>query len=184
MILDKTLQTPRLKLRMMSAADATEVYLGWMRDPVVNQFLESRFSVPTSAQDLVGFIEYVNACPDSLLLGIFLREDGRHIGNIKIGPVVTRHARAELGYLIGDRNAWNKGYGSEAIREVARYCIEELGIAKITAGIYETNIGSAKALLKAGFKLDATISSHVICGGRRIASQIYGREAPYFNSDV
>ncbi|MBC2770591.1 GNAT family N-acetyltransferase [Pusillimonas minor] len=178
MILDKTLQTPRLSLRMMSAADASEAYLGWMRDPVVNQYLESRFSVPASTQDLVRFIEYVNASSDSLLLGIFLREDGSHIGNIKIGPVVTRHARAELGYLIGDRNAWGKGYGSEAIREVARYGIEELGMAKITAGIYETNIGSAKALLKAGFKLEATISSHVICNGRRLASQLYGLDAP------
>ncbi len=178
MILDKTLQTPRLNLRMMSAADASTAYLSWMRDPVVNQYLESRFSVPGCTQDLVGFIEYVNASPDSLLLGIFLREDGRHIGNIKIGPVVTRHARAELGYLIGDRDAWNKGYGSEAIREVARYGIEELGMAKITAGIYETNIGSAKALLKAGFTLEATISSHVICDGQRIASQLYGLDAP------
>ncbi len=178
MILDKTLQTPRLNLRMMSTADASEAYLGWMRDPFVNQYLESRYSVPTSTQDLVGFIEYVNASPDSLLLGIFLREDGRHIGNIKIGPVVTRHARAELGYLIGDRDAWGKGYGSEAIREVARYGIEELGMAKITAGIYETNIGSAKALLKAGFTLEATIPSHVICDGQRIASQLYGLDAP------
>jgi ribosomal-protein-alanine N-acetyltransferase len=178
MILDNNLQTPRLNLRMLSAADASEEYLSWMRDPVVNQYLESRFSVPECTQDLVRFIEYVNASPDCLLLGIFLREDGRHIGNIKIGPVVKQHARAELGYLIGDRYAWNKGYGSEAIREMARYGIEELGMAKITAGIYETNIGSAKALLKAGFILEATVSSHVICDGRRIASQIYGLDAP------
>ena len=46
-----------------------------------------------------------------------------------------------------------------------------------SAGIYETNIGSAKALLKAGFGLEATISSHVICDDRRIASQLYGLDA-------
>lgn len=178
MILDKTLQTRNLNLRILSAADASEAYLSWMCDPIVNQYLESRFSVPASTRDLVDFIEHVNASSDSLLLGIFLREDGRHIGNIKIGPVVMRHARAELGYLIGDRRAWKMGYGSEAIREVARYGIEELGMAKITAGIYETNIGSAGALLKAGFKLEATISSHVICDGRRIASHIFGLDAP------
>ena len=55
--------------------------------------------------------------------------------------------------------------------------IEELGLAKITAGVYETNIGSAKALEKAGFKLEATIPSHVICDGQRIASQLYGLDA-------
>ena len=80
----------------MSAADANENYLSWMRDPVVNQFLETRHSVPKSMQDLVKLIECVNNSPDNLLLGIFLLKDGSHIGNIKIGLVVTRHSRAEL----------------------------------------------------------------------------------------
>ena len=103
MIISKHLETPRLILRTMNAADASDRYLSWMRDPIINQYLESRFSLPECTQDLIAFIEYMNAAPDSLLCGIFLREDVRHIGNIKIGPVVTRHARSEIGYLIGDR---------------------------------------------------------------------------------
>lgn len=178
MKLDKPLTTDRLVLRTMSAADASVAYLSWMRDPEVYRFLESRFSVPETTQDLVGFIESVNASPDSLLLGIFLREDGRHIGNIKIGPVVERHERSEIGYLIGDRAAWGKGYATEVIREVCRYGFEELNLAKITAGVYETNKGSAKALLNAGFVHEATISSHVICEGQRIASVTYGLNRP------
>ena len=178
MNLDKPLTTERLILRAMTAADASDIYLAWMRDPEVNRFLESRFSVPERKQDLVGFIESVNASPDSLLLGIFLRDDGRHIGNIKIGPVVTQHARSEIGYLIGDRAAWGKGYATEAIREICRYGFEEMGLAKITAGAYESNKGSAKALLNAGFVHEATISSHVVCEGSRIASVIYGLEKP------
>ncbi len=174
MNLDKPLTTDRLVLRTMSAADASDAYLAWMRDAEVNRFLESRFSVPECTQDLISFIESVNASPDNLLLGIFLREDGRHIGNIKIGPVVTRHARSEIGYLIGDRVVWGKGYATEAIREICRYGFGNLGLAKITAGVYETNKGSAKALLNAGFVHEATISSHVVWEGRRIASLIYG----------
>lgn len=174
MNLDKPLITERLLLRTMTAADASDTYLAWMRDPEVNRFLESRFSVPEHTQDLVGFIDSVNASPDSLLLGIFLREDERHIGNIKIGPLVMRHARSEIGYLIGDRTAWGKGYATEAIREISRFGMETLGLQKITAGIYETNRGSAKALLNAGFKLEATISSHFICDGKRIALEKYG----------
>jgi RimJ/RimL family protein N-acetyltransferase len=174
MTLDKPLTTDRLCLRTISRADASEAYLAWMRDTVVNRFLESRFSVPQCTQDLVEFIESVNVSADRLLLGIFLRGNGRHIGNIKIGPLVTRHARAEIGYLIGDRAAWGKGYAAEAIREICRYGFEELGLAKITAGLYETNIGSAKALLNAGFVHEATIPSHVVCEGRRIASVMYG----------
>lgn len=178
MNLDKPLSTNRLLLRTLSAADANAAYLVWMRDSEVNRFLESRFSVPEHAEDLVEFIESVNASPDSLLLGIFLREDGRHIGNIKIGPIMARHARSDIGYLIGDRAAWGKGYATEAIREICRYGFEDLGLAKITAGVYETNEGSSKALLNAGFVREAMIPSHVVCEGRRIALLMYGRHNP------
>ena len=174
MVISRPLETPRLILRTMNAADASAAYLSWMRDPVVNQYLENRFSVPKDVQDLITFIEYINATPDSILFGIFLREDFRHIGNIKIGPIVLRHARSEIGYLIGDRKSWGKGYASEAIREICRYGFKDFGLAKITAGIYETNTGSAKALIKAGFVHEATIPSHVVCDGQRIGSMIFG----------
>jgi [ribosomal protein S5]-alanine N-acetyltransferase len=174
MKLDKSLTTDRLLLRSLSAADASDAYVAWMHDVEVNRFLESRFSVPACAQDLVNFIELVNASADSILLGIFLREDGRHIGNIKIGPIVTRHARSEIGYLIGDRVSWGKGYATEAIREVCRFGFDNLDLIKISAGVYEDNVGSAKALLKAGFVLEATISSNVILEGRRIDSKLFG----------
>ena len=62
---------------------------------------------------------------------------------------------------------------------MARFGIEKLGMAKITAGIYDTKIGSAKALLKAGSTLQATITSHAICGVQSIASQIYGLDHCY-----
>jgi ribosomal-protein-alanine N-acetyltransferase len=178
MKLDKPLTTNRLLLRTLSSADASDAYLAWMQDVEINRFLESRFSVPACAQDLVNFIELVNVSADSLLLGIFLREDGCHIGNIKIGPIVTRHARSEIGYLIGDRASWGKGYATEAIREVCRYGFEDLGLAKITAGVYDTNKGSAKALLKAGFMHEATIPSYVILEGRRIDSSLFGLGRP------
>lgn len=173
MNLDNPLITDRLLLRMMSDADATDTYLAWMQNPEVNRFLESRFFTPNNTQDLINFIESNNASLDSLLLGIFLREDCRHIGNIKIGPLVRRHARSEIGYLIGDRSAWGKGYATEAILRICRYGFEELGLAKISAGVYESNIGSSNALLKAGFTHEATITSDVIFEGRRINSKLY-----------
>ena len=104
-----------------------------------------------------------------------MREDGRHIGKIKIGPVEIRHARSEIGYLIGDRTAWGKGYAAEAIREICRFGFNNLGLIKISAGIYKDNIKSAKTLLKAGFILEATISSNVILEGRRTDSKIFGK---------
>jgi RimJ/RimL family protein N-acetyltransferase len=158
----------------MSGADASEQYLSWMQDHSIIQYLESRFTVPDCTKDLADFIDNINNSADSLLFGIFLLEDGRHIGNIKLGPIVFKHLRSELGYLIGDSDCWGQGYASEAIYAVCQFAFRELGLAKVGAGVYEVNKGSSKALLKAGFTHIATIPSDIIFENRRIASLLYG----------
>ena len=110
------------------------------------------------------------------MLGIFRKEEGIHIGNVKLGPIVSEHARSPIGYIIGDRSSWGTGYASEAIHAVARHALDTMSLEKITAGCYETNVGSSKALLKAGFKHEATVPSDVICEGHRVASLYYGMQ--------
>ncbi len=108
------------------------------------------------------------------MLGIFRKMDSRHIGNIKLGPIVVPHSRAPVGYLIGDKPSWGQGYATEAIVAICRHGLRAMAISKITAGCYETNLGSAKALLKSGFAHEATIPSDVVFEGGRIASLIFG----------
>jgi ribosomal-protein-alanine N-acetyltransferase len=179
MILAKPLETQRLFLRTLHADDATDIYLSWLRDPEINRHLEIRFSKVKDVQELEGFIKSVNESPVNLMLGIFRKEDRRHIGNIKLGPIVVPHSRAAVGFMIGDKMSWGQGYATEAIVEMSRYGIQAIGLAKITAGCYETNLGSAKALLKAGFAHEATIPSDVAFEGRRIASLIFGLNHNY-----
>lgn len=174
MILSDPLETPSLLLRTLHAADASKAYLSWLSDPEVIQFLEVRFSKAQELDDLADYVSRVNASPDNLMLGIFLKSDESHIGNIKLGPIVAEHSRAEIGFLIGDKASWGKGYAPEAIRAVSHYGLDVLGLAKITAGCYETNVGSSKALLKAGFTHEATRPFHSVSGGRRVSSLLYG----------
>ncbi len=165
MRIDTPIETPRLNLRSLDEDDATEGYLGWLRDPAVLRFLEVRFAGEQSLQSLRDFIVSANANPDELLLGICLRDSGSHIGNIKLGPIVRQHRRAEIGFLIGDRREWGKGYASEAIDSLTRFAFRTLALAKVTSGCYGMNIGSAKALEKAGYLREACLASHWLCDG-------------------
>lgn len=181
MILESPLQTQRLVLRTLDAGDAGPQYLSWLRDPEVIRYLEVRFTLVHGTRQLVSYIEAVRASADSLLMGIFLK-DGRHIGNIKLGPLVTSHRRSEIGFLIGEKNCWGHGYAAEAIAAVCYYAFEQLGLEKITAGCYEINAGSIKAMKKAGFVHEATIPSHVIVEGRRAPSVLFGLGRPRASS--
>lgn len=174
MKLPSPIVTERLQLRSLTVADASSKYVSWLNDSDINRFLESRFLAHPDRQDVEDFIRIQNESAHSLLLGIFLQREGRHIGNIKLGPIVAQHRRADVGFLIGDKSSWGFGYATEAISAVSQYGLKHLGLEKITAGCYATNLASSRALAKAGFSHDATLPNQVICEGRRIDSWLFG----------
>ena len=161
------LVTDRLVLRSLSEADIDGPYAGWMLDKAVTQFLELRIA-PPDRDDLLGFVTKLNLSNDNLLLGVFCRDDGRHIGNIRLGPINRHHAHANIGILLGDRGSWGLGFASEAIGSIASYAFRELGTAKLSAGLYAVNVGSRRAFEKAGFAVEATRYAHVVLDGTRI----------------
>jgi ribosomal-protein-alanine N-acetyltransferase len=157
------LRTPRLRLGPLGDEHAGGSYLRWMNDPEVMRWLEARGRA-YAADDLRDFIQAQNANPLVHLFGMFLNEDGRHIGNIKIGPVDAKHRRGDIGLLIGDRPSWGKGFAREAIAAIAEYGLGPLRLHKMTAGCYAGNEGSRRAFLAAGFVQEAVRRSHFWTG--------------------
>lgn len=161
---DPRIEGERIYLRRLRAGDVSEDYRRWMNDPEINSFLESRF-VAHDLDGLTGFVEAMAEDPLNLFLGIFLKADDRHIGNIKLGPVNTHHARAEIGLLVGDRNCWGQGYATEAIAILTDFAFA-IGLRRVGAGAYAGNEGSARAFEKAGYRREALFRDHWWHDGR------------------
>jgi [ribosomal protein S5]-alanine N-acetyltransferase len=89
---------------------------------------------------------------DILFFAMIELESGRHVGNIKIGPVDSHHGTADLGLLIGEKDCWGRGYGTEAISLATELAFERPELRKLTASCYGENAGSAAAFQKAGWK--------------------------------
>ncbi len=178
MILEFPIVTPKLVLRTLRTDDASGPYARWMSDAEVLRFLEVRHRPPLDPAALQDFIAAANKDPATLLLGICLREDGRHIGNIKLGPCDRYNLRGDLGFLIGERTLRGRGLASEAISAVASHALGSLGLAKITAGCHRTNVASARALEKAGFVREATLRAHWRLAGVAEDGFLYARFAP------
>lgn len=157
-----------LLLRTLSVDEASSRYLSWLSDVDVSRYLEIRFSAPGSLEDLRRFVTATNDSDDSLLLGMFLKEDAKHIGNIKLGPINRHHGTGDIGLLIGERSEWGKGYACEAIALLADYAFDHLSLAKITASCYSDNEGSRRAFLKAGFIEEGRrVAQYTSCGKRQ-----------------
>jgi RimJ/RimL family protein N-acetyltransferase len=81
--------------------------------------------------------------------------------------------------MIGDKKYWGKGFASRAIKIVLNFAFTKLKVAKITAGSDEHNIGSQKALIKAGFRLEGRQALQLKTSfGRRSDGLLFGAINP------
>jgi RimJ/RimL family protein N-acetyltransferase len=98
---------------------------------------------------------------------MFLRNTGRHIGNIKVGPIHPHHQLADVSLLIGAQDCWGHGFATEAIRGTSVYAFEQLGVLKLSASMYAPNEGSMHAFVKAGYQEEGRRRRHYDLNGER-----------------
>ena len=160
-------------LREIQISDAKKNYYNWMRDPEVNQYLESRFE-KWSVRRLKNYVKEIKINRDNFFWAIMLKETGRHIGNIKLGPINRKHGFADLGIIIGEKPYWGKGFATEAITLVADYAFKKLKLNKLTAGAYANNIGSVKAFKNAGFLIEGIQKSQYLYNKKYVDGVLLG----------
>jgi RimJ/RimL family protein N-acetyltransferase len=138
-----------------------------MNDPAITQYLESRF-YPNSLETLKEYVISKNGDKENVFFAILLKEGNRHIGNVKVGPIDTIHRFADVGIIIGEKECWGKGYGTEAIRLIADYAFNVINLNKLNAGCYDLNKGSIKAFKKAGFSEEGRRRKQYFCNGKYV----------------
>ena len=141
-------------LRPLEEADFTEAYLAWFRDPEVTRFLEAR---DITRDDAIAHLRAGRRGGGWHLYAICLGKTGRHVGNLKIGPIQERHSLSDLVTVIGDRTVWGRGIARQAIGDGVRLAFGCLGLRKLSASIDSRNLGSLKAYLAAGFVEEARL---------------------------
>ena len=160
------LSTKRLILRALEKTDLSANYVNWLNDHQVNMYLETRFC-PQSLDSITSYWETHRNDPNSPWFAICLSDNKKHIGNIKLGPINWIHRRADISLMIGDSSQWGKGYASESISVLTGWAFQELGLYKLSAGIYSGNVGSRRAFEKSGYVLEGTLKDEVYSQGKR-----------------
>ncbi|HYE06121.1 MAG TPA: GNAT family protein [Planctomycetota bacterium] len=148
-------------LRLVEPGDCTPRYVAWLNDPQVNRYLETRWTTQDEAS-VAAFVAAMRATPDSYLFAIVECGGGRHVGNLKIGPISRWHGHADLSYFLGERSCWGRGYASDAIASAVRIAFTRLGLHRLQAGVYAGNVGSCRALAKNGFALEGTFRDQLV----------------------
>ena len=163
----------RLLYRELHKRDVTNKYVNWLNDSEINRYLEVRHT-PQTIESCIEFVKQMDSDPTQHLFGMFLIENGEHIGNIKLGFINQHHCRGQLSLFIGDKECWGKGYASEAVIAITKWGFEYLGLEKIEAGCCEENMVSRNVFLKAGYREEGYFRKHALINGHRVGSYWLG----------
>ncbi len=155
----------RILLRALERSDLGEQYLSWLRDPEVVQYLYTGI-FPVRREDLDSYYEAMTRDQQNVLFAIELKEERRHIGNVRLGPIQWVHRRADFGILIGEKAFWQEGLGTEATRMAVGYAFEGLNLNKVTLGVVAEHKAAMRAYEKVGFEVEGHLRQDLYLNGR------------------
>ncbi len=101
----------------------------------------------------------------------------RIVGSIVFFKVLYYDA-LELGYLIFDEQARNKGYATEAVSLLARYLFSAKKINRVQLAIVQGNLASRRVAEKAGFQLEGVLRGALFHAGKNHDLELFSLVRP------
>lgn len=177
--MDRFLETPRLILRPLMAADADGPYPCWFNDAEACAG-NSHHIYPYTREQALEYITSILGSKSNLVLAITLKEDGRHVGNISLQQIHFVNRSAELAIIIGDAACRSKGIGVEACKAIIRHAFAALNLHRVSFGTFENNLGMRGIAKKLGFEEEGILKQAVFKNGRYVDIILYGLLADSF----
>jgi RimJ/RimL family protein N-acetyltransferase len=141
-------------IRTVTPADASDRWAGWMSDPGARHMLNLG-DRSWSKADVANYIKTFDQ-RSVLLLGIFAKESGAHIGILTVDiNIVT--GQFLVNFLIGEGDYRDKGVIASVALPFREYCFETLGLKVAMASVLRRNSAMVRYLIRSGWTLDKTL---------------------------
>jgi RimJ/RimL family protein N-acetyltransferase len=147
------LDSERLYLRPLDESDL-DPCMRWINDSEILQYLGRK--LPMGRMQEKEWLTSQYASESQLNLAIILKDGDRHIGNCGFNEIDYVNRNAIFGILLGEKDTWNQGYGSEAGKLVIRYGFEQLGLHRIELDVFSYNPRARASYERIGFVLEGT----------------------------
>lgn len=151
----KQIETSRLVLREFSLKDKKDVLeYGSDSDTLKYLIWEGIVTIPEAELSIT---EYYQSRP-----GIYAIEEKKSkkcIGAIEY-RLVAEHEKAGIGYVL-NKKYWNKGYMTEALQAILKFCFTSLELNRVESTHYLENVGSGRVMQKVGMQKEGIILQEV-----------------------
>ena len=159
----------------MELVPLTERHLGAIReliaDPTVLRF--TRIPEPPDEDFPQRWLaRYERGREDGTAEAFAIEEDGRFLG-LALAPAISEaDAEMELGYIVAGW-ARGRGVGTEALRQLTRWALEERGAQRIVLIIDVVNGASRTVAERCGYVLEGVMRSTHLKQGRRVDAELW-----------
>lgn len=162
-------ESERLVLRELRPEDVGATYVAGLNDPDVVGRTEAAGRQWTEPE-IRRYVAESNQAGVSQLIGLLVKPELRHVGNIRLSGFSNRHRRVDLGIMLFDKSYWGRGLGTEAIKATIQYVFGTLGMHRICADYHADNVASGRMFASAGFVTEGTFRDHFFVNGAYVDS--------------
>lgn len=153
---------PTVTLEKARNDEATIIrWLEWMNDPEILQFMYD--TKPYTKEEIARWVKKVTEDPQRHYFmikanGPLEQADGTEVGFVSIRQDQEPGTSAEIGIVIGDKQYWDKGIGSQTVKQVLTYAKESVGLNNVRAMIRPHNARSIRLFTRNGFHQVAEVT--------------------------
>jgi [ribosomal protein S5]-alanine N-acetyltransferase len=154
-----------VQLRSFVESDISDNYISWLNDKEVVRYSNQRFlnhTVESSRNYLKGFLDTNN-----IYMAIEDKKTKELFGSIT-AIIQINHGVADIGLMIGNKNSWGRGVGSEAWALMMDFLFSQCNIRKITGGTLKVNTGMARIMKKNLMIHEATRKNQELIDGKPV----------------
>jgi len=155
----------RLYLRGLMREDLGGNLFGWANDADVTHYMYTG-AVPNTPQALDHEYDLVAASRNDVVLAVVDMATEAHIGNTGLYSINWVSRLAEFRIIIGEKDFWSRGYGTEAARLTVAYGFEKLNLNCIYLGVNADHTAAIRAYEKCGFVREGTMRQIIFRNGR------------------
>ena len=169
------LEGEKVRLRPFTDDDVPQLYR-WFNDREVLHWLQLSEDPPELMQSMDAHHERWQRIRDDAGQQSWLIEtkEGRPIGEIGLLDIHPTHHRAELGIVVGEKEYWNRGYGTDAIRCLLRHAFGEVGLRRVGLIVDEDNDRAIRCYENCGFAREGLLRGYRLRDGQPINMWVMG----------
>ena len=148
------------------ARDDLPYMFKWWNDPEVMYYANDDPEPHNTMEDLEDrFESETGEWADSVARFLIQTTSGQPIGDVMYRGLRSDTRSAWTGIVIGERDYWGRGYGTEAIRLFLRFLFEEMRLHRVSITVSDFNTRAIRAYEKCGFRRDGVLRHNAVVHG-------------------